>query len=120
MTKELTCVVCPAGCPMIVELDENNNVLSVTGNTCARGKKYAESEITHPVRTLTSTVSVMQNGVKQMCPVRVDKPIPKETMFDAMKLIRTLNVDAPVKTGDIICADFIEEGTNLIACKDFE
>ena len=38
MTKELTCVVCPAGCPMIVELDENNNVLYVTGNTCARGK----------------------------------------------------------------------------------
>ncbi|MBQ7930124.1 MAG: DUF1667 domain-containing protein [Clostridia bacterium] len=120
MTKELTCVVCPAGCPMTVTLDENGNVISVTGNTCARGKKYAESEITHPVRTLTSTVTVLANGVKQMCPVRVDKPIPKETMFDAMKIIRGLKVNAPVKTGDVICADFIEEGTNLIACKDFE
>ena len=120
MTKELTCVVCPAGCPMTVTLDENGTVVSVTGNTCARGKKYAESEITHPVRTLTSTVAVMVNGVKQMCPVRVDKPIPKETLFDAMNLIRAIKVDAPVKTGDIICADFIEEGTSLIACKDFE
>lgn len=105
---------------MTVELDENNNVISVTGNTCARGKTYAQSEITHPVRTLTSTVSVMVNGVKQMCPVRVDKPIPKETMFDAMNIIRGIKVDAPVKTGDIICADFIEAGTNLVACKDFE
>lgn len=120
MTKELTCVVCPAGCKLTVELDETNTVLSVTGNTCVRGKKYAESEVTHPVRTLTSTVAVMVNGVKQMCPVRVDKPIPKETMFKAMELIRAIKVNAPVKTGDVICADFIEEGTNLLACKDFE
>ena len=119
-TVELTCVVCPAGCRMTAELDENRCVISVKGNTYPRGKSYAESEITHPVRTLTSTVTVLVNGVKQMCPVRVDKPIPKETMFDAMKIIRGIKVDAPVKTGDIICADFIEEGTSLIACKDFE
>ena len=120
MTKELTCVVCPAGCPMTVTLDDNGNVISVTGNTCARGKKYAESEITHPVRTLTSTVTVLVNGAKQMLPVRVDKPIPKETMFDAMTIIRGIKINAPVKTGDIVVENFIEEGTNLIACKDFE
>ena len=60
MTKELTCVVCPAGCPMTVTLDENGNVVSVTGNTCARGKKYAESEITKQ-QMANPTVDVFTN-----------------------------------------------------------
>ena len=37
MKKEFTCIVCPAGCPLSVELDEDGVVLSVTGNTCRLG-----------------------------------------------------------------------------------
>ena len=120
ITKELTCVVCPAGCKILVTLDENNQVTEVTGHTCPRGKKYAESEVTNPVRTLTSTVTVQTKDGAKMLPVRTDKPIPRPTLFDAMTIVRNTIVTAPVKTGDIICADFIEEGTSLIACKDFE
>ncbi len=114
----LTCVVCPAGCRMTAELDENGNVISVEGNTCPRGKSYAQSEITHPVRTLTSTVTVRVGENKTaMLPVRTSKPIPKESMFDAMAVIRTFQHNAPVKMGDILIKDFVEEGTHLIACK---
>ncbi len=116
-TQELTCVVCPAGCKLTVTLDDGK-VVKVEGNTCVRGKTYAESEITHPVRTLTSTVTVMTKDGKKLLPVRTDKPIPKETLFDAMKIVRSITLTAPVKTGDIAYADFIEAGTNLLVCKD--
>ena len=59
MTRELTCVVCPAGCRITVTLNEDGSVASMEGYTCARGKTYAANEVTHPVRTLTSTVPVM-------------------------------------------------------------
>ena len=52
--RELTCVACPMGCQMTASID-NGVVVSVTGNTCPRGKKYAETECTHPVRPLTTT-----------------------------------------------------------------
>ena len=36
-TRELTCIVCPLGCRIKVELD-GDKIVSVTGNTCPRGK----------------------------------------------------------------------------------
>ena len=120
ITKELTCVVCPAGCKVLVTLDENNQIVDVTGHTCPRGKKYAESEVTNPVRTLTSTVTVQTKDGAKMLPVRTDKPIPRPTLFEAMEIVRKTIVTAPVKTGDVLVENFIEEGTSLIACKDFE
>ena len=117
-TRELTCVVCPAGCRMTVTLDDGGTVLEVEGNTCARGKNYAVSEITHPVRTLTSTVPMKTAAGKKMLPVRTDKPIPKEKLFDAMEIIRATKAAAPVRPGDVLIPDFIEPGTNLIACRE--
>ena len=117
-TRELTCVVCPAGCRMTVTLDDGSAILNIEGYTCSRGKAYAESEITHPVRTLTSTVTVTSPEGKKMLPVRTDKPIPKEKLFDAMEIIRAVKAEAPVRTGDVLIPDFIEPGTNLIACRD--
>ena len=118
-TRELTCVVCPAGCHITVTLDDAGNITEITGNTCMRGKDYATSEITRPVRTLTSTVRLeTAEGIK-LLPVRTDLPIPRESLFEAMKIIRRFTAKAPVHTGDVLIADFIEPGTNLVACKDF-
>lgn len=117
-TKELTCVVCPVGCKITVELDDNDKITKVEGNTCLRGKKYAESEVTAPVRTLTSTVVIHTKNGSRMLPVRTDRPIPRQSLFEAMKLVRAFEVTAPVATGDVLIENFIEEGTSLIACKD--
>lgn len=118
--KELTCVVCPAGCKMIAVLDDDGNVVSVTGNTCIRGKKYAESEISRPARTLTSTIPVATDSGTVMLPVKTSRPIPKDSIFEAMKIIHRIRLNAPIASGESIIIDFIERGTNLIACKDVE
>lgn len=114
--KQMTCVVCPVGCRLEVTLDENNSVLSVAGNTCPRGKRYAESECTHPVRTLTTTVA-LQSAEECRLPVKTSRPIAREKLFEAMAEAEQITVIAPVHRGDILRADFTEPGVNLIACK---
>ena len=64
---DLTCIRCPMGCAIHVEM-ENGQVVSVTGNTCPRGAEYAKSEATAPVRTVTSTVRAL-GGVRPVVAV---------------------------------------------------
>ena len=40
MKKTLTCIECPIGCTIEVEL-QDGNVISVQGNGCPRGRLYA-------------------------------------------------------------------------------
>ena len=82
MVRELTCIICPQGCSIKVETDENNNIKKVEGNTCKRGYDYAVSEVTNPVRTLTSTIK-LEDG--RMVSVKTNKPIPKELIFKCME-----------------------------------
>ena len=116
MKKTMTCVVCPIGCEITVEYD-GKEVKSVNGNTCKRGDAYARNEIVSPSRTLTSTVRVT-GGEMPLVPVKTSKPIPKAMLFEAMKTGDKLTVNAPVKCGDVLIENFIEEGTSLLACRD--
>lgn len=119
MKKEFTCIVCPAGCPLSVELDEDGVVLSVTGNTCRRGELYAKEELTDPRRTLTSTVKIAGRELA-MLPVRTDKGIRKDAMAEAMEILKSVTVQPPLKRGAVILENFTEEGITLIACKSIE
>ena len=44
MIRTLTCIECPVGCEITAET-ENGEVKSVRGNSCPRGRMYAESEV---------------------------------------------------------------------------
>lgn len=115
--KQLTCIVCPMGCRLEIAL-ENGKVTSVTGNTCPRGKKYAETELTAPMRTLTSTVKIDGKREKLM-PVKTT-PMPKQNMAKAMELINKMELHAPIKAGEILAHDLTHEGVDLIAGKTIE
>ena len=111
MTKTtLTCIECPIGCSIDVEV-EGEQVLSVSGNNCPRGKMYAENEVICPRRVLTSTVRAASG---EMIPVKTDAPVKKTDMFEIMKKINGAHPVLPVKIGDIIIKD-VAEGINLIA-----
>ncbi len=112
MTKNLVCVSCPLGCSIQVEMD-GEKVVSVKGNTCKRGDAYARSEMTHPVRSLTSTVKVI-GGVHPVVPVKSSGAIPKEKMFDCMKEINKASVKAPVKIGDVVIENVLDTGVNIV------
>ena len=113
MKRSIICVSCPRGCPVDVEI-ENGEVISVTGNTCKRGDSYARAEVTHPVRSLTSTVKV-EGGIHPVVPVKSAGPVPKEKMFECMSVINSVTVKAPVKIGDVVIEDILGTGVNIVA-----
>ncbi len=114
MMRELTCIVCPKGCQLKVELD-GKRVSSVSGATCKRGVAYAESECTSPMRTLTSTAVVEGGGV---VPVKTDRAIPKELVFECMKLINDARVSPEAKIGDIIIENVLGTGADVITTRN--
>lgn len=109
--RELTCIVCPKGCPMKVTL-EGKEILNIEGFTCPRGKQYAVDECTHPMRTLTTTARTSNGGVVA---VKTDKPIPKELLFSCMREINKTVANLPVRIGDILIENILDTGTNVIA-----
>ena len=106
----LTCVECPMGCQIKVTM-EGEKVVSVEGNSCPRGKLYAENEVVCPKRVVTSTVKTTF-GV--MLPVKTDRPVKKTEIFEVMKKINAVVVDRHVKIGDVILEN-IDEDANLVA-----
>ncbi len=114
MTRELTCIICPKGCNIKIEM-ENNEIKSIEGNTCKRGYDYAYSEVTNPVRTITSTVK-MENG--KMLSVKTDKPIPKELIFKCMEEINKVTAKSPVKIGDVLIENILKTGSNIVATQN--
>ena len=116
--KELTCIGCPMGCQVTVEL-ENGEILSVKGNTCAIGDKYARNEVLHPERTVTSTV-VVDGGDKPRVSVKTAGNIPKNRIFDCMKEIDAVRVQAPVKIGDIMIENVVDSGINVVATRNID
>ena len=108
--RELTCIVCPKGCPMKVTL-EGKEILNIEGFTCPRGKQYAIDECTHPMRTLTSTVRTSKGGVVA---VKTDRTIPKELLFDCMKEINKTVATLPVRIGDILIENILGTNANVI------
>ena len=113
MKRELTCIICPRGCSLCVDIDGEKS--TVSGNSCPKGEKYGIDECIHPTRTVTSIVRV-ENRENTMVSVKTASPVPKENISDVMELVKKTSVKAPVKIGDIILTNIY--GTDIIATKD--
>ena len=112
--KELICIVCPKGCHL--KVDENNDY-SVTGNSCPRGVEYGKKELIAPTRVITSTVKV-RGAIYSRCPVKTAAPIPKELIFDAMKLLNDVELESPARVGDIVVEDICGTGIAFVAARN--
>ncbi len=114
--KEFICICCPQGCHL--QVDEENGY-KVTGNTCKRGEEYGKTEATAPVRVLTSTAWI-KDGVIDKCPVKTNKAIPKEKIFEAEKEIRNLKLRAPVRTGDVVIKEICGTDADVVVTKEIK
>lgn len=112
MKRNMICIGCPMGCELTAEV-ENGAVISVSGNGCAVGKRYAETEVTAPTRMVTTT-AIAENGTP--IPVKTKSPVPKDKIFDVVKAIKAVTVKLPVHMGDIIIADAADTGIPIISC----
>ena len=114
--KELICINCPLGCILTVET-KDKEVVNVTGNTCPRGRLYAQKEILNPTRIVTSVVNV-KGGKSEMLPVKTQHDIPKEKIFNCLCSLKGVVVEAPVYIGDVIVTDAGRTGVDFVATKD--
>ena len=111
--RELICIGCPLGCMMTVEMD-GPKILSVSGNTCPKGKSYAEKEVINPTRMVTSVVRV-SGGEKTQVSCKTNKDIPKGKIFDVVRALKDVKIQAPVHIGDILVSDVAGTGADIVA-----
>lgn len=119
----LTCIICPMGCSMEVEVETNasgqKKVLSVKDNGCKRGEQYAAKEVQNPTRTLTTTIKV-EGGELPLVPVKTAGEVPKASLLQCMEVVRRASCKAPVKRGDVLIYDLLGSGVNVVACADIK
>lgn len=115
MKKQLICIVCPNGCEITAEMQDGN--LFTEGAQCKRGREYVEQEMTNPVRTLSTSVSI-EDGEFPLVSVRLNGPIPKSQIFDFMRQIKTVCLKAPVHIGQIVLSDVCGSGNDAIVTKN--
>ncbi len=104
------------GCRMTVEISPDGNVLSVSGNTCPRGEKYAVQECTLPVRMITAVIPVA--GSQVPLSVKTSRPVPKAVIRQVMDILGGVQVTLPVSTGQVIVPDILQTGSDIIATRD--
>lgn len=115
-TRQLICINCPMGCHLTVSM-EDGKVTEVTGNTCPRGHTYGISEVTHPVRMVTTIVPV-ENGEIPMVSCKSAKPVDKDKIFDVIAALKNVEVQAPVRIGDILVSNVADTGVDIVATKE--
>lgn len=116
--KELTCINCPMGCRITVTMD-GENIISIEGNTCKRGEVYARTEVTAPVRIVTTTIRV-NGGTADRVSCKTREPVPKDKIFAVMNAINKAYCDAPVKIGDVLINDCAGTGIPVVATKSVD
>lgn len=114
--RRLTCIGCPMGCLLTVVM-QGNEFVSASGNTCKRGAVYAQKEVTEPTRIVTSVVKVC-GGEHNMVSVKTKEDIPKEKIFDCVRALKGLKVNAPVHIGDVVLKDAAGTGVSIVATKN--
>ncbi|PKM50419.1 MAG: molybdopterin oxidoreductase [Firmicutes bacterium HGW-Firmicutes-7] len=113
-----TCIVCPKSCKgeLIVK---DNNEFETSGYICKRGIEYAINEYRSPKRMLTTTVKML-NGTFSNLPVVSDNEVDKDKLFACLNYLYSTKLEAPIKEGDIIVANILNTGVNIIAARDMK
>lgn len=111
--RHLTCIGCPMGCSLTVEMGPE---LKVTGNTCPKGAEYAKKEVTDPRRIVTSTVRVL-GGTAPVVSCKTSGDIPKGQIFAVMAALSRCTVSAPVSLGEVLLPNVCGLGTDILATK---
>ena len=115
MEQTITCINCPVGCRMTVSLSDTGEFLSVTGNTCPRGAKYAQQECTRPERIITAVIPVA--GSETPLSVKTASPVPKKLISSVIDELARVQVSLPVTIGQVVLPDVLNTGVDIIATR---
>ena len=115
MKGQFTCVICPTSC--VVNAEWNEIELQNTDHAqCKLAWDFVRSEIFDPRRMVTTTVRV-EEGDLPLVSVKTEPPVPKGKVFEVMQHLAHVVVKAPVNIGDIVVADVLGTGSDVVATK---
>jgi CxxC motif-containing protein len=122
MTQEkvahITCIICPNGCQITV-VERPGSPPQIEGSTCKRGMEYAGQEHREPKRMLITTMRV-DGGTLAVIPVRSNKELPKQRIFEAVEHVSHIALRAPIKMGAVVVPNLLNLGVDVIASRDIE
>lgn len=114
ITEKVICTTCPKGCTLEVTRD-GETIVSIL-NGCKRGHEYARQELTDPRRMVASTVRI-HGGLHPLMPVYTSAPFPKPRIPELLKILQSVEINSPIKMGDVIVANVLGTGINVIASR---
>ena len=113
--SEVTCIRCPLGCAITVDVAPDGAAVYREGASCARGREYAVAEVTAPVRSVATTINVP--GCGEPLSVKTADPIPKPLIADAVRAMKAAHVELPVRMGDMVLPDVCGTGVPVVVTK---
>ena len=117
MTASYLCIGCPLGCRLEVDDGAEGEVLEVRGFSCKKGKEFAAQEHVDPRRLVTTTVSLLGAALPRL-PVKTVGTVPKGLVLEVCTALRGVLVTAPVALGDVVLADVLGTGVDVVATRD--
>jgi CxxC motif-containing protein len=115
VVDRLTCVLCPIGCELEIGKDAAGEI-QVQGNQCDKGLPFAVEEVLRPKRNLATSVP-LRGTASRMVSVRLTRTVPREMIFPILKEISKLRPEAPVRRGQVLIADVLGTGADVIATR---
>ncbi|PKM93336.1 MAG: molybdopterin oxidoreductase [Firmicutes bacterium HGW-Firmicutes-1] len=115
---KLICIGCPKGCNLNIT-HTGKTIHEVADYSCKIGLEYAKTEFIEPKRIITTTVKI-KSGNLPFVPVKTMNPVNKEKIFEIMKIISKLEIESPVKIGDVVMSNLAGTGVDLVCTRNIE
>jgi CxxC motif-containing protein len=115
-THAYLCTGCPLGCRLEVDAVDDQ-VVEVRGFSCRKGERYGRQEYLDPRRPLSTTVWIEGAAIRRV-PVRTAEPIPRDQLRAVVEALRGLTIAAPVRRGEVVAADVLGSGIDVIVTRD--
>ena len=95
---QMTCAVCKNRCALTVE--ENDGIITVTGNKCARGELFGKEEFRGETMLFYRALHCFESVL--LVHVKTTGTVPKELVFRLIRLIKKQTIDRPMKRGEVL------------------
>jgi CxxC motif-containing protein len=115
IADRLTCVLCPVGCELEVRKTAAGEI-DIQGNQCDKGIPFAAEEVLRPMRNLATSVPA-RGTTARMVSVRLSAAVPREKLFPILAEIARLRPEAPVRRGQVLLADVLGTGVDVVATR---
>jgi CxxC motif-containing protein len=67
---------------------------------------------------MVATTVKVKGGLHPLVPVYTEAPFPKPKIFDLLKEIRKVEIDAPVEMEQVVLENPLGEGIDIVASRD--